>query len=310
MKNPEGSAGPRRRLLVVLQRIFLVIAIGFVGSYLALNADAVTKILSRTSPHRLGLAIVFAAALHPIVVLAYWCIQRGLDIGRTYGQTLAIHVFRLPARYIPGGIWQSLARYGDVALDEATPSSGFFRLFLLESLATAAGAAIATGSLWLVLGTDIPPGDIWPLLLLLAGATLAVLPLGWMLSRNGGAGIAARWVVAVASMSILWMASGGAFLVSSSATGDIFTGCEPIPVAATYTAAASAGYVAIFAPQGWGVTEAVFTALKPCGVEAPTAVAAVVAFRLVIALGDVALFVLFAVPARMWHRTNKPKKST
>src|SRR5665213_2821880 len=71
-------------------------------------------VLEQTDAAPLVVTVLVWTSLHLLTPVFSWIVLRelGADIG--YRTLLAIHVGRLPARYLPGGIWHTVSRVMDL----------------------------------------------------------------------------------------------------------------------------------------------------------------------------------------------------
>lgn len=291
-----------RHALRWLQRTFFVIAIFCIGGYLALHRHAVIGLYQTAYVPLLIVAAAGLALLHTVTVFALWRVQLLLYIDWGYLRTLSSYVNRLPARFIPGGIWHSFARYADIRGGTLTPSGRLARLLVTELVAVATGAAIASGVLGLVVFLGGTPANRLAISMLVGGligcfaSTLfAPKPQRWRWLRG--------WSVAVFSLALSWGGVGIAFTLVAHALGGYFVACPSPELAATYTTAASVGNFAVFAPQGWGVTDMVFALLRPCPIPLPTLLSTILAFRLVTMVADLSTWAIGRAWAK-WHAAS------
>lgn len=297
MHDSEGAPRSWRPLLKSLQRVFLLLAVVGIGVYLLANRDAVGTTFEKMDPRWLAPAAVWLGLLHPVMAYVYWCIQRGLGIERSYRRTLTSYIARLPARFVPGGVWHSLARYADIHNDDDASAAKLGGLFVLEVIAVASGGCLASGVLaWSIIDAR---QSVHPLALLVMAAGVAgslvpfVLP-RWRRHMRG----ASHWFAAIIAVGIVWTSVGATFALVAKAIGGPFLQCASSALSATYTTAATAGYAAIFAPQGWGVTDAVFALLRPCPIPLAALLSAILAYRLVTIVVDICIWAAGSMLAR------------
>src|ERR1700733_9080997 len=56
------------------------------------------------------ITVLLWASLNLLIAVFTWIVLRETGANISYGAILRIHVGRLPARYLPGGIWQTVSR--------------------------------------------------------------------------------------------------------------------------------------------------------------------------------------------------------
>ncbi|MCX7033559.1 MAG: hypothetical protein NT046_06255 [Arenimonas sp.] len=271
-----------RKLLVVAQRLFVPLAVGSLAfaAYAARGSFGDILANARTGP--LVLTVVAWSLLHLVVPVVGWRVLGGLGTGIGYRTMLRIHVARLPARYLPGGIWQTVSRVVDLHGIGVTRAQ-LSVLVAMENLAPLATALALGGTLaWAAGSAQIPaPAAIAAGLALAAG-------LPWLMRRfiRGAALPIGSYLAAVATTLVFWIGAAGTFVVYWSAFPAVFAAAEPPGLMAAYLLAWAAGFVAIIAPQGIGVFEAVAGMLLDGALPLATMTVMVAGFRAATLLGD------------------------
>jgi hypothetical protein len=163
-------------------------------------------------------------------------------------------------------------------------------VFLGESVLVAGSAFTAAGVFSLVQFDHSTSAALIARIMLAIGL-IASSVLGIVCLRYHGASAGKHLTASLASMAMTWAGAGFAFAcLSTYGTQPMLARCDAGTLAASYLGAASTGYVMVFAPQGWGVTELVFAAMRPCAVPVASLVTAVFAFRLVSLAADAVAF--------------------
>lgn len=287
LKTWFAAHGPR--VLALTQRVFLVCAIVAIGVYLLRHADDLRPLLSaRVMLHMAGGALVLAV-LHPLIGIAFFQLQRFSGIRIDLATSLAVYMRRIPARYLPGGIWHSVARYADMKFDAGVDGRALRRLFLLEMALVAVSGLLVCG---IGLALFSPQSPVFAFAALQSGLGAAAAAIAVVLARRRAW---KRLGLGAVLFLLIWSAAGGAFaLIAQPLLGD----CAAPTIMATYLVAAVQGYIAIFAPQGWGVAEASYALLEPCRVGVPAVVAGFLLYRISAIAGDVVSYAVWAVLTR------------
>ncbi len=258
------------------------LALGFLALAAYGARDVIGGMLANARPGPLLLIILAWSLLHLLVPLTSWIVLNGLGTGIGYRTVLRIHVSRLPARYLPGGVWQTVSRVVDLHALGVTKAQ-LSVLVAMENLVPLAGALALGGTFALIAGTGLLPAPA----ITAAGVVLGVsLPLA-MRRFIGKARLSLRhYLLAATTTMVFWLVAACAFVAYWSAFPSIPLGAGVAELAASYLLAWAAGFVAIFAPQGIGVFEAVAGLLL--GGAVPLAGVAVMAagFRAVTLVGD------------------------
>lgn len=280
-----------RGWLVIAQRVFLVLALAALATYVVLHWGIVVA-----TAGRLRISTVLATgsimfALHFLIVLSFHCLHLALGIRRSMARAFDSYFARLPGRFLPGGVWHSVMRYGDMHVEKAAPVRSLGWVFVGEGSLVASSALVAAGILGLAVFRPFSQSVTLAGAFLFAGIGMAVV-LGGLCLRYRGVRTWKLLLVAFVLMTVVWSSAAFAFaLLSASGQQPMLAMCNVGEVAATYAGAASVGYIAVFAPQGWGVTELVFAAMRPCPAPAAALVTAIFAFRLVSLATDTIAFV-------------------
>ena len=244
-----------RRVLVISQRVFLPLALAclFYFGYksrgifmLAIESAHLTSML---------VAISLCVLLHPLTAAFSWTILRGNETRIPYNTVLAIQMRRLPARYLPGGIWQTVSRMVDLH-HCGVGKRQLSVLAVLENLVPLA-LAIAMGGFFICASGDV---QLFSLAAVFIGISLAALiPMGvrHRLLLNSGWISLSRYWTAIMVMVVFWAIAATAFTIYWFAFPVTGTAHSALSVAGSYLLSWSAGFLAIFAPQGIGVFESV-----------------------------------------------------
>lgn len=286
-----GAQGPR--LIAITQRVFLVVALVVIAVYLLRNAGALRPLLSARTAFAIAAAAVLLALLHPLIGIAMFQLQRFFGISIDLAASLDIYMRRIPARYIPGGVWHSVARYADMKFDAGVGGDRLRKLFLAETALVATSGLVASGVGLAALPADSPI-FVFSGLQMAGGVAVAVVAL--LLARRG----AWRRIVAASLLMVLVWSGGAAtfVLVASPLLDSGPSACPASAISATYLVAAVQGYLAIFAPQGWGVAEASFALLNTCTAPGPAIVGGFLLYRLSAIVGDVLGYASWVAVAR------------
>lgn len=249
------SAHPGRvqRLLVVARRLFVPLALLFLALAAYGARDAFGAVLANARPGPLLATVLAWSLLHLLVPVISWIVLDGLGTGIGYRTALRIHVSRLPARYLPGGIWQTVSRVVDLhALGVSKRQLSV--LVAMENIAPLAAAIGLGGACALAAGTTRLPAPA----LLGAGLLLGiVLPLAMRRLLPQAPLPVRSYLLALAATLAFWVIAAAAFIGYWSAFPAMSLEAGYAGIAASYLLAWAAGFVAVFAPQGLGVFEAV-----------------------------------------------------
>lgn len=269
------------RLIELSRRAFTPLALAFLllAAWTAREAFLQALSLARATP--VILAALAWSATHLLVPLMVHALLGALGRSPGYATALDIHFNRLPARYLPGGIWHTVSRVADLS------KLGFGRrtlatLVALENMIPFGSALLLAGLAWLSAGKE-PQAAGW----LLGGglAILAGLPL--LASRLAGQPVLLRsYAAALLPATLFWIVAAFAFAAYWQAFPSASEGLATLEIAAAYLLAWATGFVAVFAPQGMGVFEAVAAFLLKGALPFAGVAVLVAGFRATLLLGD------------------------
>jgi len=296
----------RSETLKHVQRAFLLAAVCAITVLVYRYRFQAADLVRTADLSLIAMGAIVLVVLHALVAAAFNCLHRALDVRRRLADTMASYFARLPARYLPGGVWHTVTRYIDIHAQQKVDKRTFGVLFLAETGTVAVSGLLIGSALgqFFITGSDLVTRVTQ--IMLAAGVVLAVV-LWFAAARAGVRPRVTAFVVAVLAFGLNWIGLGIAFALYAHALhGGAFAMCGSAILASTYDIAASLGYVTIFAPQGWGITELSFGTLQTCGAKLPETVTALAGFRIVILIADVLAFslglALATVSARMRRR--------
>jgi glycosyltransferase 2 family protein len=308
-----------------VRKTWVRVALGLVG--LAIVAFAARSLVRnwealrsqpldwRVEPGWLALSALVVWAMYVVLILAW----RGVLAG--WGQRLdgwtagGIWTVSSLGKYLPGKVWAVagmalLAQRAGVPPWAATGSA-----VVMQGLAIGTGAAVAglTGREAI---EAAHPGARAVLALLVAGSVAAVALLLWppflrrllrLLAPDAearGAPAAAGIGFGIAANLLAWMGYGLALWLLARGLLPA-AGLDPLLAVAVFTASYLAGFLALFAPGGLGVREALFILMLqgPLGIGAATALA--VASRVLLTITEFGAAVPFLVFSR-WRARVAP----
>jgi glycosyltransferase 2 family protein len=307
MRDLLARIAARRRLVIVLQLVFVGVLLGFLAwAFQDTWADAAPR-LRNADLLDLTIALVVLAGYYLLFVIGWQWILRALGIRTVYAVALQAEMASMLAKYIPGGIWTPAARVlwlrkaGGVDKTSVVVAS----ILLEAGLSAVAGVLVLVCALPFVEGWDAP---IWPVVLFglaIAGllhprvyravARVAFRPFGaaeppvlpWRTMLGLLLFYSASWVVGGVALLFLVRAVGG----------------DPGLEVAPYLGGAAAvgaivAVLSVLAPSGLGVREASMYGLLLAVATPGVALGATVLNRLAITLVEA---VLLGVGVLLWR---------
>jgi hypothetical protein len=209
-----------------------------------------------------------------------------------YASALRIQCNRLPARYLPGGIWQSAAR----AYDYRSYGLNLKQItvyFLMENVLTAV-TGLFFGSLMLMIATQYLGYSVvnyFPINSFFIFSLIILIVLPYLYNRYivkyKGVLTFEQYSISIASLFAYRLLAAVAFVLYIKAFPDLQITISVFESIAVYIYSWSIGFVAVFAPQGIGVSELVVSQLIRAGDASKVFITLLVAFRITILLADI-----------------------
>jgi len=220
---------------------------------------------------------------------------RALGARESYWLLMRIFVHRLPAKYLPGGIWQTVARGYD--LKESGISTGNVTQLLVYEVGMPILGALTVGTVLLLAAGQRPSGVVVLLQVTLglavAGFCLAPLAHRFHILRLSRLELR-DYATAVACLLLQWCMIAGSFSAFILALDIEGLSSGPATIAGAYAVSWVVGYVALFAPQGLGVLEYTAQQLIDFPLTTAAGLSVVFCFRLLPACLDMAAWLLLS----------------
>lgn len=283
-----------------LRHGFIPLALAFLAYSAYRASDSLLPLLATVSVPRLLLACMLWSLAQWAGPLASLAMARILDIRLGYRELALISVLRLPAKYLPGGIWQSVARFAAYQRMEIKTSDSM--TILVAEHVFALGTSIALGASLLLWETHSLNASRIAAGLLALSIIGLLFSSAWLQRNQNRARGASRWILKlVLSTCLFWILATASFCVYWIA---VF-GNEAADlrlVGSCYLLSWAAGFVVIFSPQGLGVFEWTAAHLMPSTQPLSVVVTAVAGFRMIAIIGDLVTWSVGVVMSR--HRSR------
>lgn len=302
----SGIAKPAPQLgarwIVWARRLFIPIAVGFLA-YSAYHASSslAAMVATMSIPRLLAACLCWSAAqwVGPLATAAF---ARALGLPLSYRELSQISILRLPAKYLPGGIWQSVARHSAYRQKQVKNADSLTILVVEHLIALGVSATLGAG---LLLGVENSAGVNRTLTwVVVAGLTLVILPPIWITTSWHRGTRSLVWMgLVVAAAVLFWSLAASAFFAYWTAVFDP-QDADVIRIVSCYLLSWAAGFVAIFAPQGLGVFEWTAARLLPTTQALSVTVTAVAGFRLITIAGDLLTWVIGLAIAHYGRRQS------
>lgn len=248
---------------------------------------SISPVFERLEVGIVGLIVLCVASGHAFIALSTQKLLSAQNISVPFPVVYFIHVNRLPARYLPGGIWQTVARASDFFV-HGISKAGIAKTIGLE-IGVALGLALLMGATALILS-----GGVLPVTLLvpvaLAGLIGLVGQLILLFRRHISLTqhVLTAYAKGVFAFALVWLLYGFAFALYVK---QLLPGALALENVGIYLLSWAVGFFAFFAPQGIGVFELVSSYLMK-GEMVASFVMALLGFRLLALMSDLLVWAI------------------
>lgn len=278
-----------RTTLLWLQRLFLFGSIAFLVTVFLQNSAEIISIFSVASYPGIATAILFwilATFLIPAIALT---ILRDKNNSITFQTLLAIHLNRIPAKFLPGGIWQTFARVYDMN-NLGIAKSDISLVVLYENTYSVILAAIlSTLGIFLFSSSELYSN----LALVLFLGSVSTLPIAIVFRKRSFILSIAAYTQLTVVCTLFWLLAGSAFYFYMSAIGLVTAEDGVLLTFINYLFSYVVGFVSIFAPQGIGVFELVYSELSDSELPRTQLIIFVAGFRVLVMLSDMLIWLVY-----------------
>ncbi len=216
---------------------------------------------------------------------------KACDSPVSYRIAFKTHAGRLPARYLPGGIWHTVARMVDF-YHIGVKRNRLTCLIVLETILpagvtlTVGGVSIwyfHGGTAWANVGIVVAIGGV-------IGLAVSPLVLNSLILKDSGPLLIYNYLKTIATTAIFWLISATAFILYLSTFPLALGDTSVLEIGGVYIFSWGIGYIAFFSPQGIGVFEAVAGGLLSDQMSIGGMAVLVSGFRLVTLVSDMIIW--------------------
>ncbi len=289
----------RSKIIKVLKLLFTPLAFAFLIYFAWQSRGELTKLLESAAIFNLLLATIVWGLLHVLMPMLAVTVFGACGNKIGWRQAFATHAARLPARYLPGGIWHTVGRVIDYRELGVKPRVLSAFVIIENGLAAAVTLAIGGAIVFSMRGTD----TLGSIAGLASIAGLIALPLIAVLTnsrvlQNDDQLPAATYLQSLAVVALFWVGATAAFLLYLSAFPEATVTYSAIEMAGVYLFSWGVGFVSIFAPQGIGVFELVASELMKGPIGFMGLAALIAGFRVVVLVADIVVWLIYHASRR------------
>lgn len=277
-------------MLVWTKRIFTPLALGALLYATWKSRVFLATLFITAQIHYLAMTILLLMITHLISPLAVVVGFKSLGVSVPYHFTLSTHLRRLPARYLPGGIWHSVGRMMDFHT-YGVRSAHLTVFFLLENMLSISVSFMLGG---LGMGYFRTGSDPWGKLgfLVLLGSTLGLIFVPVLLTRFMSKISLRHYVQAIGCyLFLIWPLSALGFVCYLRA---FQFGGQWLETGSIYLFSWAVGLITFFAPQGLGVFEVMVGNLLESSLSLQNLIVLIAGFRIFSMSADMLLWGIFS----------------
>ncbi len=284
MEKPSQLA---TKIINLVKILYTPVSLFFIIYFSWLNRLLLAKMLDVADISYIFLAVCLWSLLHLLSPFSPKIIFACLGLSITYKDLLNIHIIRLPARYLPGGIWHTVGRLADYHAFGISK----MHLTILALVETIFPCAITLfiggGYLWLT-GEKNMLTTVEGALALLSLCTILLTPIvmKWRFTSYFNKKFTLLYALLVLISILFWIIVSISFLFYYSSVSINPSEMSLLNIGATYVFSWGIGYISIFAPQGIGVLEVVAGKLMALPMSLGGAVAFLAGFRIIALAAD------------------------
>ena len=250
-----------------------------------------------TSSVALWMLLHFISPLFTIIVFS------GCSLSLNYFKAFWIHSKRLPAKYLPGGIWHTVARAADYHQHGFEPRYvGSYLLIenlIIAAITLAIGGSLVISllndSLWVSIVAMLIFGSLCVILLLPLLINKHILPIQVTLLKL-------PYFSGVFCLLIYWIIAAGAFICFLQAFPAINLIGSYLITGGVYIFSWGIGFITIFAPQGIGISEFITEKLLKTNISSSHFIALLASFRVIVLIADLTTYGLSKI---LFHKNSR-----
>ena len=281
---------------------FTPVALAFLVYFCWQSRDILAELLRQASLLMLVFAAVLWALLHFLTPFLAVAVLNGSGSAVSWTQAFATHASRLPARYVPGGVWHTVGRIMDYHEQGLKPRH-LTAFVVLENGLGAAFTLSVGGAIVMTLRGSDAVGSIAGLVCTAAliGMAAMYFIVNMKVLQKPDSLSVGSYLFALFITAAFWMGATAAFLIYLYAFPTAVGDYSNIEMGGIYLFSWGVGFTAIFAPQGIGVFEVVASELMRGPIGLMGLAALIAGFRVVVLIADLMVWSLYQLVRHRHH---------
>jgi hypothetical protein len=285
-----------KKIFSLIKNIYTPVTFGFILFFLYKNSALFKELFLNAKLSYLVTSVCIWASLHLLAPISSQLLLRSHGYTLSYKDLLRIHILRLPARYLPGGIWHTVGRLTDYHSLGITKKH-LTLLALFESIFPIPVAFFIGGSLLWFFSPGALPNSL-EIIATVVSSILLLLPLCLAINNPLDKYFSSRilpfYFCLLLLALVFWLLAAWSFVLYYNAiplVGSVHQSF--LSLAGAYIFSWGAGYISVFAPQGIGVFELVAGRIIDIPMSLGSAFAFLAGFRLIALLADFSAYCFF-----------------
>lgn len=284
------------RNMRVLKRAFVFSAMAFFAYYGYESAELYKKLIADIDLQWLLLVILTLMTQSIIAALFTFTLVASTDNSLIFRDVLWVHISRLPARYLPGGIWHVASKLYDFH-GKGVGSQGLTRIALFEIIMPIS-VTFLLGGVAIFTSSQVP--DLWVNIALLASVTSFLFVTTY--SMVGRFKPIRKYLIPKKSfyqafivVSVYWSLAGFGFCFYLASLYEQLRGVGMLDAWGVYLFSWGLGNLAIISPQGVGVLEWAAGSMLPITANLGSMMVVVAGYRVMILISDALCYVAYCL---------------
>lgn len=289
----------RGRIINGLKLLFTPVALIFLSYFAWQSRGELAELLVNASLEYLLLSAIIWGLLHALSPVLAVLVFSACGSKVSWQQAFATHAARLPARYLPGGIWHTVGRVMDYREQGVAPRHLSAFVILENVLAAAVTLAVGGAIVFSMRGTDAigTVAGLASIAGIIAVPVMAVMLNSRVLQKPDHLSPGAL-LQSLMTVALFWVGATCAFLLYLNAFPASTGTYSAIEMGGIYLFSWGVGFLSIFAPQGIGVFELVASELMEGPIGFMGLAALIAGFRVVVLVADIVVWLIYLISRR------------
>ena len=291
MKLKVGINPKIRKLFKLCKSFFTPIALVFIVASIYQSRLIVRDAWIDSQPYYLVIAVVLWMLAHLFSPWFVSIILNACGAKIPYRDNLALHLNYLPARYIPGGVWHTVARVTGLHHLGVQPIN--LTSFVIVENLVALCITLVVGGIFISFDQKNTYLKI-TIYLVVALCIILLLMCPYFLNKFLLKNKFIKYKKYIAGLLVaifFWMIASISFLFYISSFFEVNSLNICIKIIGSYLFAWGVGFISLFAPQGFGIFELVAAKVMPLNFNFSATVGIMAGFRLIVMSADLLMWI-------------------